>query len=72
MCIWKHQIEGRDTTLKKAILHLKRANGLYLVALKTSNNKFNFDFRKYPPTLLEKNFDKSSCSNHQGNRIDLL
>ena len=38
MCIWRHQIEGRDTTfimghalLKKAILHLKRANGRFIL-----------------------------------------
>ena len=38
MCIWSHQAEGRDTTfimghalLKKAILHLKRANGRFIL-----------------------------------------
>ena len=40
MCNWSHQAQGRETTfimgqdlLKKALLHLKRANILFLLSV---------------------------------------
>ena len=50
MHIWKHQIEGRDTTfimghtlLKKAILHLKWANGRFILQGTVAFLYFLFD-----------------------------